>query len=463
MNEKERYATIETWANYFREETGSRVAASTIRSKIQGLGLIGKTGKSDRGRIYLNAFFSESDVREACGILAQGLPKADKNGFAYIDGQRYSSIEGWSEYFATKQIKISSAQLRKRLINANAGGISVLSHKGRINNNSFFSEADVNQVLSDRLSGGKIYECNEEGMVEVAGRIYQTATSLAKMFGLHDNTVRLRLAQANIKPIRGYDIHGVIRDFFSVADSQNAFGDSSEDRPRSDKDGCIFVDGVAHYTIRRWCVDNDANVDPRTLRKKLIERNMRGVSGRDTSNVLRENAFFAEEDLMFVYSHYKVGLYELNEDEYIEVEGDAYYTIAGLGKQLKSSAGTIGRAISESDIPKVNCRNSFGHIVLTYRLADVKLLLSHLLEPLPHAGEDGFIELEGKRYARPQTWKRTLGISADPRTIKRRLEENGATGIDGYFRGRLLRKAFFPEDEVRELFADLIAKKSKKR
>ena len=79
-----RYATINNWAKYFKEE-GININGDSIRWRLKGAEVIGITARDATGKVLKNAFYSEPDVRSACAeILNSDLHQADENGFFVV-------------------------------------------------------------------------------------------------------------------------------------------------------------------------------------------------------------------------------------------------------------------------------------------------------------------------------------------------------------------------------------------
>ena len=64
-----RYGTVTAWAKYFDKNEGIRISHATIRDRLSRAGKTAKTFRNRFGRILVDAFYSESDVREACADL----------------------------------------------------------------------------------------------------------------------------------------------------------------------------------------------------------------------------------------------------------------------------------------------------------------------------------------------------------------------------------------------------------
>jgi len=76
MSEKERYATIGTWAKVFEKETGEAIVDDTVRSRMRAAGIVGIQGITKEGLHLPHGFYAESDVRQACKDLLNPLNAA---------------------------------------------------------------------------------------------------------------------------------------------------------------------------------------------------------------------------------------------------------------------------------------------------------------------------------------------------------------------------------------------------
>jgi hypothetical protein len=76
---------------------------------------------------------------------------------------------------------------------------------------------------------------------------------------------------------------------------------------------------------------------------------------------------------------------------------------------------------------------------------------------MPQANETGLFEIDGKKYSTVVGWSKILKISQN--AIDRRLANSQQQGIKGKDRtGRILN--FYSESAIRQICADLLAKKS---
>jgi len=145
------YAAVNVWSKFFREKEGIVISYMTISKRLKKAGKTGITAKTSNGHIHQNAFFSETDVREACKDKLKKYHQANEKGFIISNNILYASATAWSKFFKEEGITISSLTISKRLKKANKIGITAKDSGGKIWKNAYFSESDVYSACADLL------------------------------------------------------------------------------------------------------------------------------------------------------------------------------------------------------------------------------------------------------------------------------------------------------------------------
>jgi hypothetical protein len=93
-----RYTTAENWAKYFEISGEVHIDPGTIRRCMRKAEITGVTGKDRTGHLLVNAFYSESNIREACAEIFK-TPQVDENGFFEQDAKKFATTSTWAKYF----------------------------------------------------------------------------------------------------------------------------------------------------------------------------------------------------------------------------------------------------------------------------------------------------------------------------------------------------------------------------
>ncbi len=170
MSEKQRYATIGTWIKVFRDE-GYYVGTGTMVGRLERLGIVGITGRNSVGKIRTNAFFAESDVREAVADLLHDFPQVNKEGLVFHEDHTYGNL-----YAISRLLGINYNVIYKKLRSERVPSIQGRSRKNRVF--VYYSVSEVEKLFQDYV--GNIAEVNEEGFVVEDGELFGTLYAICK-------------------------------------------------------------------------------------------------------------------------------------------------------------------------------------------------------------------------------------------------------------------------------------------
>lgn len=241
MTDKERYATIGTWVEIFREE-GVTTSDTVIRSRVRAAGLIGETARNKVGMVVRGGFYAESEVRCLCSDFFQDLPFSNEEGLIEIDGKTYRTIGALALAFG-----ISKSAIINRI---NKGSVECI--QGRLSGgqiNVFYSEQDMRQACADILQ--ELPEADEAGFIFKDGERFGTKQSFARAFGIHPNTIKRRIKQNSLPSIKGRLREGNDHDFYSESEIRRICADYlSKKLVQADENGLTVVDGDSYGTLK---------------------------------------------------------------------------------------------------------------------------------------------------------------------------------------------------------------------
>jgi len=146
-DKSEIFGSIPAWKNKY-------LISEKIRMRLRDAE--GIDGKNSNGKIWENAFFSQSEVLRLCADLIVDYPRANKKGFFTIteevNGEEkevtYGVIGAWS-----KIIPVTGPTIKNRL--KNKEGINGVDGRGKIREKAFYTEQDVCEACKDLLEKRK--------------------------------------------------------------------------------------------------------------------------------------------------------------------------------------------------------------------------------------------------------------------------------------------------------------------
>ena len=518
MTEKERYATVGTWIKVFEKE-GSSLRQPYINKKIKEAGLIGKTARNKVGRVMRNAFYPESSIRKLCADQLEHLPQADDSGFIVRDDEKYGTSTSLS-----RALGISNSYIQDRIRQVALPILRGRSKKGRVS--LFYSISDVRAICRDQLEDlpqvdsnglleidgckfftinqlarllgisetpvrariacstlnavrGRSIDCrifdfysfdevqllcadllgelpvaDEEGFVEVGGETYGTKFSISKRFGIANGTARARIKEADLSPIRAKTMQGIVKHFYSVEGARRLFLDLIE-VPRADESGLITKGGTVYGTCK--AIAYLIAVSESCVQSRVRMSSPDFVRGKDVrGHVLN---FYSVSDVRDLCEDL-ISLPQADEGGFLKKGGKKYGHIKGLSQQLGVSFSTLHRRVVKSDLSSIQGLDAWNRVGDFYALNEVVMLCADLTQDIPQAEGDGFFEIDGKRYGTLKRISNALGISSS--SLIAQVPKSELNAVRGKNRvGRIYD--FYCLVEVEQLFADLVAKKTKKK
>ncbi|MBI5421827.1 hypothetical protein HZA44_01685, partial [Candidatus Peregrinibacteria bacterium] len=138
---------------------------------------------------------------------------------------------------------------------------------------------------------------------------------------------------------------------------------------------------------------------------------------------------------------------------FVEVEGIRYGSIPSLAKALGLSEPAIARRLKVFGVQPMVGKDIQNHQCNFYPEHIAREKCADLLAPLPKAGPNGLIEIDGVSYGTLSTFTGLLGLSIT--AIKVRIQSSGVKPIQGKDSNDHLAD-LYPELALRKLCKDLI-------
>ncbi len=338
----ERYGSLYLWSKEFG------VSRHVIFERLNGLE--GINGKNKNGRIH--KFYPESRVKKSCADLMLDLPKADESGFFELNEERYGAIAGWA-----RELNISYRSIKKRLFGIKE--IRGKSNKGGICD--FYSESDIRNICADLLAD--LPKADENGFIEINGEKYGTIEAWARVLTISSNAIKKRLNE--LEGIRGKDGGGRICEFYAGSIVRERCSDFIENFLQADENGFIEVDGERHGTIGGWAKALDISFN--SIKKRLL--GIKGIKGKNKHGGVWD--FYSESDIRNICVDLLVDLPHVDENGFVELNGEKYGTIEAWARELGKSISAIRRRFVE--IEAISGKNNRSRICELYAESVVKI------------------------------------------------------------------------------------------
>jgi len=440
MSEKKRYATVETWADYFTTSEGVQVHPGLLRKRVREAGHSGETGRSNTGRLFKNAYFSESAVRSALNdLLDPSLYLEDENGNIVVDGVTHVNINNFClrHEAAPSLMRTAVDELKPTSIRGRS--------KTKITD--YYPEQALLDIWRDYT---KLPEVNNQGNIEIEGDSYSTVYALSQELKCSENAVRTAITRGKLEAVVGRDQQNVKRLYFPITQIRGHI-DSNRALPRTDSDGFAEIDGKRVASLATWVKKFAVEIDQRTIRKRLDAMGIQGGNAIDQTNVPREGIYFSEEDFLQSIEQYEETM-RVDESGERLVNDRKFMSTTAFCSQTGLSRITVVKHLDPEQDEAVKVRNSQGHWVSLYTEDLLRDRFAKHIErqAYPKVDNSGFIYFDGVRYASISQWRKLLGIQLDARMVKRRLDVADIQGKSGRLsHGRLLQNGFYSETDIR--------------
>jgi len=438
MSEKERYATINKWARVLQEE-GADIHLTTVRKKIARLGIKGETGRDHTGRIYINGYYSESAVREACADLLEDLPKVDDSGFVEMDGEKYSTI-----YVLTQTLGISGPSITGRIRDT-----EIRSIKGRSKSGSvllLYSESDICQLCSDVLA--EYPQSDDDGFIDIEGKRYGSLSAFSRLFGGYFGTISRKVKEAQLPCIKGRDTMRRVINFYLESDVLSLCDAYVQELPQAGEDGFVDIDGVRHGTV--YAFSKLYDLTPSLIASRVEAAKISPVRARQSKGQIRQ--FFSEVEIERICSELFEGLQKADDNGFITIDGDKYGTTGAWERLFGIEQQKIRSWVGIKDVKAIKGISKTGNVRDFYHESGIRALIkSHTSGEHIGGKKLGYLERNGQRYGTMKMLARDLKVSLA--AIQTRVEKLGLVPIEDEM-GTGKMHYFYSESEVAEALTD---------
>ncbi len=134
QEEDEVYGSVHAWVKKFNTNGASQIKSRLSPSE-------GKTAKDARGRVCENAFYTESQFRNVCGIK---IFERDECNLYSCEGEKYGTIRAWSKF-----LRVNWRKINKIVKNA---PVDFDQYNDEMLRKGYYPESFIKIVCADLLS-----------------------------------------------------------------------------------------------------------------------------------------------------------------------------------------------------------------------------------------------------------------------------------------------------------------------
>ncbi|MDA9129081.1 DEAD/DEAH box helicase family protein [Candidatus Gracilibacteria bacterium] len=399
---------------------------SKTSSEIERIGNLGAAREDVRKSFETCkiALIDERDIQKESRDFSQ-IETADENGYIYIDGEKYSTLNNWSFVF-----EVALSNLKRRFK-------KVVPLKGIIQGTirDFYSESDVRHLCGDYLDRKNLLQANDEDIILIGESKYRPFHYWVKKLGTNHPSLNKRLA--NTVGVKGLTKTSRTSMFYTqeqideLPDFANAKGE-------------IYIEGELYMNISDWA--RFYGVGPRYISTRIDESNYRLAH----TNQGIERRFYPKSIIECVFSEIITDLPKANKQGFFEKEGVVYRTQSGWMHQFGFEHAIRSLNFDESQgirgLFKVTQEITF----YTEEVARVFCREFFEKKELPKANKDGFFIEDGVKYGTKSAWENAY----NGRGKLGRANLNIGMSVDGRdVRGT--ERSFFSEEYIREMRPDL--------
>ena len=419
------------------------ISFPSIQSRIEKSFLKPIRGKSKNGSI--NDFYLVSEVTKLCEDLVQDFPQADENGFLEMGGETYGTVGSLADLLG-----INSSTVQSKIQKNSLKPIRSKIQNGRPCD--LFSLSDVRRICEDLIQD--VPQADEKGLFEKDGETYGTVESLSRLLGIEKTSVRSRIQKNSLESVQGKIEHGNIFDFYPISDVRRICEDLIQDLPQADEKGFFEKDGATYGT--RGSLARLLGISESSIRLRIQNRISKIFRGRDISGHARD--FYLLADVRKLCEDLLQDIPQADKSGLIENNGETYGTIIRLASLLGISGPAIQSRIQRSLLKPIRVKIISGNVCDFYPLTVIRKLCEDLLQDIPHVDERGLFEKDGETYGTVVSLSRMFGFYGQ--ALGLRVKRSALRPIQGKDNGGRVQE-FYSSSEVRNLCADLIAKRKK--
>ncbi len=349
--ENERYGYLIAWA---RELGLSQNAMENRLRSLQGV-----TARDIQGK--LRTFYGESQVREACADLLQGLPQADEEGFYTDDQGTHGTLHAWSKCLSVPYYTVAKRMEQEQ----GRKGKNVQGHLC-----DFYVEDVVRKACADLLSG--LPQADASGFFTVDGTRFGSLSAWSKELGVSALTIERRLDGK--KGITGKTSAGntLTEAFYSETDISQAC-ELIRAAPRAAETGFFVVEGTRYGSVNAWA--QELGIGQPTIKRRL--NGTPGMDGIGPQGKFEKSGYFDEQTVRERCADLLRELPLTDESGFARVNGERYGSVKAWATELSISPTTVKRRLAEQT--SITGKNTQGNLRELYPETMVREVCRDLL------------------------------------------------------------------------------------
>lgn len=400
---------------------------------LQSIQIILKSG-------VLREAYSIEPIRKCCDNLLREIPMINDENIALVDGREYATLPTIAKLFGT-----STTTIRKKVEALSPQPIRLRNGQLRDGYELEVVKTVCTNLIQDLPKMGR------DSATIIEGKEYFPITALSRIIGISSQAIMPRIE--HLKPARIKTKSGKVVDAYPFEEVKEACSDLLQTLPILAKGGIAIIGTEKYATIPT--ISKLLKLSGPTLLRRIAQHKLKAVTVKSSSGPVRkayniESVKLACQDILKDY-------YLADQDGVVNMAGKKYSTLKHAQRLFGLKDDTLKKRAEKENLQSIKIKISTGVVTEGYDLEELAKACADLLQDIPQIGNDGFVTIEGKKYAPITTLGKPLGISGPGIAVR----------IKGLIPIRVKTRAYhitdaYALDEVRAVCADLIAKKRRR-
>jgi len=271
--------------------------------------------------------------------------------------ERYATPSAWAEWFEKNEgVGISASTIHRRVQEALAQPkVGKDAHNRAF---SIFSESDVRNACANLF--GHVPKNGKSGFFVKDGIRYGTVGAWGRELQISTSHISNRLRSFSAQPIKNRNIHGNIRDFYSMDDIQKACGEILAPLPEANEYGLVMIDGVRHGSI--GSLARFLKISHPTIDRRVASSGLAPIRGRAKGGQLRD--LYPEPKIRELCADLlSADLACCDDGGFVEIGGIRHGTIRPFSRLLGVSQPTIVRRLVSLGVVPIHGKDTGGRLV----------------------------------------------------------------------------------------------------
>jgi len=277
--------------------------------------------------------------------------------------------------------------------------------------------------------------------------------------------IRRRLTKAGVigETVRSPNGNACLGGYFSEADVREYCADLLENPLQVDENGFVIIDRERYASPDRWgeyfLSEEGIRISSGNILKSLTEAGLIGQTVRGRNGRVCPDGYFSEADARQYCADLLEDILQADEHSFATVEKERYATPCTWSEHFRKeidtdiSSSTIKRRLEAAGMTAQDAKTRRGRVGAFFSESQVREVCGELLQELPVANEEGFINLDGKIFGTIAGIARRLDVSHA--TVHNKLKSSGLLPIKGKNSlGRI--NPLYSEEHVRALCQDFL-------